>query len=226
MSKVTIRATVHAYLFIVSSVVSRWSLRHFLADLFPIPYKHNVDIHSIVLTLHKAFKSFPSQSKPPAQRSDYALIMSFGWSAGDIAVAIQLVTKIVRALNDAQGSGEDYRRTSSYLASVGIVLGQIRTIIDAQKDETYILEPDDLSNLESVVKPLRTLTEQLMNKIGSFAKFEEKGKSLLQRTALEFSKVRWEFMLKDEVKIIVENIDRQIAIWATFWSMISLKIYL
>ncbi|KAM3070175.1 hypothetical protein ACMFMF_008528 [Clarireedia jacksonii] len=44
--------------------------------------------------------------------------MSFGWSAGDIACAIQVVYNLVQALDDASGAANDYREAVLFLKTL------------------------------------------------------------------------------------------------------------
>ena len=168
-------------------------------------------------------ESFPSQNKPFILEAR-PFTMSFGWSAGDIAASIHLLIKIAKALNDGQGSVKDFRRTSCYLTSTEIVLKQLCTIIKTQEDGIITLTPEELSNLESFIKPLHTLMNQLAAKVEKFAEFEGTGTSLQSRTMREFSKVKWEFMVRGKVKVIVEDMDRQIALWARLLNSISHRI--
>lgn len=139
---------------------------------------------------------------------------------------IGLLVKISKALNDAQGSVEDFRRTAGYLQSVEIVLRQVKVTIETQNDGTTTLTPEDFSSLEGVINPLHALIDQLAAKVDKFAEFEGTEESLYERTVREFSKIKWEFMVKGEFKAIVEGINRQIALWATLWNLMSPKSYM
>ncbi|KAF7940654.1 uncharacterized protein EAE97_006840 [Botrytis byssoidea] len=48
--------------------------------------------------------------------------MSFGWSAGDIAQAISLIVKVVKALDDASGAPDEYRKMAVFLENVNLTL--------------------------------------------------------------------------------------------------------
>ena len=52
--------------------------------------------------------------------------MSFGWSAGDIATAVELLIKVAVALNNSRGSVAKYQETSSYLVSLATILEQLK----------------------------------------------------------------------------------------------------
>ena len=52
--------------------------------------------------------------------------MSFGWSAGDIATAVELLIKVAVALNNSRGSVAKYQETSSYLVSLAAILEQLK----------------------------------------------------------------------------------------------------
>ena len=44
--------------------------------------------------------------------------MSFGWSASDVAMAINTVLKIIKALDGSKGAAKDYRETTAFLRSL------------------------------------------------------------------------------------------------------------
>ncbi|TGO15312.1 hypothetical protein BTUL_0042g00830 [Botrytis tulipae] len=48
--------------------------------------------------------------------------MSFGWSAGDIAQATSLIVKVVKALDDASGAPDEYRKMAVFLENVNLTL--------------------------------------------------------------------------------------------------------
>ncbi|TGO59619.1 hypothetical protein BOTNAR_0159g00180 [Botryotinia narcissicola] len=48
--------------------------------------------------------------------------MSFGWSAGDIAQAISLIVKVIKALDDASGAPDEYRKMAVFLENVNLTL--------------------------------------------------------------------------------------------------------
>ncbi|KAF7939693.1 hypothetical protein EAE99_001498 [Botrytis elliptica] len=48
--------------------------------------------------------------------------MSFGWSAGDIAQAISLIVKVLKALDDASGAPDEYRKMAVFLENVNLTL--------------------------------------------------------------------------------------------------------
>ncbi|TGO60692.1 hypothetical protein BCON_0033g00040 [Botryotinia convoluta] len=48
--------------------------------------------------------------------------MSFGWSAGDIAQAISLIVKVVKALDDGSGAPDEYRKMAVFLENVNLTL--------------------------------------------------------------------------------------------------------
>ncbi|TEY35220.1 hypothetical protein BOTCAL_0594g00040 [Botryotinia calthae] len=52
--------------------------------------------------------------------------MSFGWSAGDIAQAISLIVKVVKALDDGSGAPDEYRKTAVFLESVNLTLKNLQ----------------------------------------------------------------------------------------------------
>jgi hypothetical protein len=53
--------------------------------------------------------------------------MSFGWSAGDIAQAVVIIVKIVKALDSADGAAGDYREAVAFLRNLKHTLEPLQT---------------------------------------------------------------------------------------------------
>lgn len=50
---------------------------------------------------------------PPAQQ--ILVMASFGWSAGDLALAIKIIYEVGNALKDTGGTSSDYQETVAFL---------------------------------------------------------------------------------------------------------------
>lgn len=84
------------------------------------------------------------------------LIMSFGWSAGDIAQAISLIVKVARALDSVDGAASDYREAVSFLASLRRTLEPLQTLSALRIHPSYSVE------IQQVVGKIKDPIEQFL----------------------------------------------------------------
>ncbi|UQC83358.1 uncharacterized protein CLUP02_08853 [Colletotrichum lupini] len=82
--------------------------------------------------------------------------MSFGWSAGDIATALQLVNKVCIALKDAEGSKANYQDATAFLSTLSTTL---RTLKDIQ---TISPHPELLQNMSNHVAHLMKEVDEFL----------------------------------------------------------------
>ncbi|CAD6449854.1 8273535e-754a-47a0-9b0a-d273a0f4e189 [Sclerotinia trifoliorum] len=76
--------------------------------------------------------------------------MSFGWSAGDIAQAISVIFKTVKALDDAEGAPADFRNTVTFFQSVNLTLQRLQSLINTGKRSSY---DDQIRKEVEIIKP-------------------------------------------------------------------------
>jgi len=75
--------------------------------------------------------------------------MSFGWSAGDIVAAIQLLHKATTALKDTGGASSDFQDTTAFLDILSSTLQHLKTL------QTALLDPEIAKNLERLCEQAR-----------------------------------------------------------------------
>ena len=125
--------------------------------------------------------------------------MSFGWSAGDIVAALNLLHKVVLALKDAGGASSDYQDVSSFLNVLTVTLQHLK-----------VLQAAPL-NLD-LAKSLRDLCEQVQGPLTSFCErirtsFErDLGADSTRLKLLTASrKLQWAFSTSKKVKDLRED---------------------
>ncbi|KAI9647472.1 hypothetical protein NHQ30_003857 [Ciborinia camelliae] len=90
--------------------------------------------------------------------------MSFGWSAGDIAQAISLIIKVVKALDDGSGAPDDYRKAAIFLENVNHTLKNLHFFTTLG---TYPSYGDEIRRqVENIRPPLEGFLD-FMNKFES-----------------------------------------------------------
>lgn len=125
--------------------------------------------------------------------------MSFGWSVGDIAKAIDIIVKITKALNSAEGAAKDHREAIAFLKSLTQTLEPLRvfTVLD-----TY---PSYQGQIRDQVAKIKRPIESFLE---SAKKFEQSLGSSTQggRHRHIVPKLRWRFIVSKSVKELKESI--------------------
>jgi hypothetical protein len=126
--------------------------------------------------------------------------MSFGWSAGDIVAALQLLHKVAIALKDSGGASSEYQDVSSFLDILSVTLQHLKALQSAP------LDPE-------LAKNLQQLCEHVQGPISSFC---EHIRSSFERdlgadsTRLKFlttgRKLQWALSTSKKVQTLREKI--------------------
>lgn len=117
--------------------------------------------------------------------------MSFGWSAGDIITALNLIADVVSALRDAGGAAEEYQRTTTELEHLKQALSEVCKLEASEGLETtvYAIQRTALT----CQKPLVDFLESIKGYNASLAKAKTDG---VMKDV--FKKVKWRAMKKAE----------------------------
>src|SRR6187402_478911 len=75
--------------------------------------------------------------------------MSFGWSAGDIVVALKLLYKIGSALKDSGGASSEYQDTHSFLQTLSRTLEHLNAL------QATSFDPDFAKTLQQQCDQIR-----------------------------------------------------------------------
>lgn len=84
--------------------------------------------------------------------------MSFGWSAGDIAFALQILYKVGSALKEAGGASSAYEETTIFLDSLQKMLEHMRIFSSTTFDADKI---DELRNLVAQLRGAVTRCQEI-----------------------------------------------------------------
>lgn len=91
--------------------------------------------------------------------------MSFGWSAGDIFTAVNLLIEIGQALRPANGSLKDHARASAFVAPVKNGLRHLLEYAKEEEGEISTLDPMKTSAFRPTVETLAPLIKQFIGKV-------------------------------------------------------------
>lgn len=149
--------------------------------------------------------------------------MSFGWSAGDIAVAIKLLWRVGKALNDTVGSVKNYRETAACFDAFTGNLHQLQQTIEDHESGRTTLTPDQVTSLVAVVSALEPLVTDLEGRLEKFVGFKPDAthKMLRQWGEHQFKKVKWNFIEEGKVQDLIGKISTQIIALQSFYQNIG-----
>jgi hypothetical protein len=58
------------------------------------------------------------------------MMIAFGWSVGDIAVAVTLIVKVSKAFKDGSGAVADYDKTVAFLDNLKLSLDALKEYVE------------------------------------------------------------------------------------------------
>ncbi|KAI8681094.1 hypothetical protein NCS55_00359800 [Fusarium keratoplasticum] len=105
--------------------------------------------------------------------------MSFGWSAGDVFAASQLLWSLYKALDRKEGAPEHYRRSASTLRTIQFRLRYLREVVGEDTSPDPLTETEEASLLESMDKDdIRYIVVGLKVSVGKLEALVAKGCNL------------------------------------------------
>ena len=132
--------------------------------------------------------------------------MSFGWSAGDIAQAIVVVIKLVRALDDANGAASDYREAVAFLNSLKRTLEPLQTL------SAFKLRPAYSDEIALVVKEIKDPIEKFVALTAKFEPSLGTGTHDGPRYQQMAKKLQWRFVTSKRVDELRTSIESHVGI--------------
>jgi len=87
------------------------------------------------------------------------MVVPFGFSAGDIAMAIQVVVKVAQGLKNSGGSASEYQDIIKYLQSLLLTLQHLETLRSKTKDESIAKAVEALAS--AAQKPMLEFMEDI-----------------------------------------------------------------
>lgn len=131
--------------------------------------------------------------------------MSFGWSAGDIAQAVILITKVAKALDSAEGASRDYREAVTFLSGLN------RTLEPLQAFSALDLYPSYGDEIKQHVGSIRGPIESFLQLVSDFETSLGPGaKTGRHRNAAR--KLQWRFSASKKVEDLRRSIGDQMLI--------------
>ena len=111
--------------------------------------------------------------------------MSFGWSAGDIALAIQLLYKVGTALKEAGGASSAYQEATSFLDSLEATLEHLRLLSSTTIDAAKAVEIR--SQVSQLRRPVTRFLEDVKKYEASLAAASSRGKIASAPRRIQFA---------------------------------------
>lgn len=131
--------------------------------------------------------------------------MSFGWSAGDIVAALQLLHKASVALKDTGGASSDYQDVSSFLNILSVTLQHLNAL------QAVPLDPDLAKNLQQLCEYIQGPLTSFRKRIHSSFQRDLGAESASLKFLATGRKLQWAFSTSKKVKALREKIGEPIA---------------
>lgn len=129
--------------------------------------------------------------------------MSFGWSVGDIAQAITLVVKVVKALDGVDGAGASYREAVAFLTTLK------RTLEPLKSTSALRLSPEYSEEIQEIVDEIKGPIDHFL---GLAAKFEPSLGAQSRHHQHIGRKLQWRFKTSKKVAELRTSIESQLGI--------------
>ncbi|KAH7270920.1 hypothetical protein B0J15DRAFT_483697 [Fusarium solani] len=142
--------------------------------------------------------------------------MSFGWSAGDVFAAAQLLWGLYKALDEKEGAPEHHRRSASTLRTVQFRLRYLSKVVgeDANADplseteEASLLDSADKDDIRYTIVSLKLSVERLEALVakGCGLKLDPAKKKRRRDWPMDqINKLRWYTLNQDEVDGLIQH---------------------
>ena len=138
--------------------------------------------------------------------------MSFGWSAGDIAAGLKLVSQVSEALSSAQGSTKDHQQAMLFCQSFQSALSAVKSfqIAATNAELESIIDNGTIRALEESQVTMKNLYDDLRHRIDRYACLQAKeNEDSMGYLTRQVQKVKWEFFAKEEIQGLREKIVQQ-----------------
>ncbi|KXX75218.1 hypothetical protein MMYC01_207130 [Madurella mycetomatis] len=142
--------------------------------------------------------------------------MSFGWSAGDVLAAAQLLWGLYKALDEASGATDHYRKSASSLRFIQFRLRFLSKVVGEGENHDPLTESEEASLLEAADKEdIRYVVISLKLSVGKLETLVAKGcdmsldpKKRRRRDwpMHQINKLRWYIGKEDEVDGLIDHI--------------------
>ncbi len=147
--------------------------------------------------------------------------MSFGWSIGDIFLAIEVIYEVSEALNSSHGSPQDRNDANKFLSAFNHTINVVQTIYGpnlpqtpggkAQNEDSNVPPPtpQELDSLNTLKELFDSFKEEIKKYDGMNKLPDEKERFFIRRQA---QKIQWHFFAKKTIKDLREKISAQLQI--------------
>lgn len=146
------------------------------------------------------------------------LNVSFGWSAGDIAQAISLIVKIVKALDGVDGAASDYREAVIFLSSLQRTLEALRTLSVLEYSPAH---KDDIEHA------VRKIKDPINKFLALTSKFEPTLGTASHSTHYQHvgKKLQWRFMASKKADELKKSIETNLGILNSLLHRLTMQVY-
>ena len=125
--------------------------------------------------------------------------MSFGWSTGDIAIAIRLIYEVTNALDSSNGAAGDYRDTVLFLKDLKRTLEPLQCFTASDVPSAY--RKDITEQVDHLKQPISEFLQTVAKFDSSLGHNAKKG-----RQHHVFKKLEWYMRVSKKAQALKEKI--------------------
>jgi hypothetical protein len=138
--------------------------------------------------------------------------MSFGWSAGDIFTAVQLLWEIGQALSSAKGSPLDRSQANGFVKPIEAGLTQLREYAQEEEEGLSNFDSKEVSAFRPTVDALKPLAKEFTDKVLEYSGLNEELKRKRDWWKKQYEKLKWHFIEKEDLLQLRNTIQAHFAV--------------
>ncbi|KAH6693383.1 hypothetical protein DL95DRAFT_448687 [Leptodontidium sp. 2 PMI_412] len=152
--------------------------------------------------------------------------MSFGWSAGDIIAAINLLLEITQALNSATGSPSDHKRASSFIAPITNSLQALHSYAAEEEDGLSAsgLNEKKVSTFRPTIEALEPLIKEFTEKVMDYSGLNDDGKRKRDWFKRQYEKLKWHFVEREDLLKLRTTIEAHFAVLGALYPKLIINV--
>jgi len=146
--------------------------------------------------------------------------MSFGWSAGDITVAIKLVHDIYKVLDSCDGAASEYREAVAFLKELTQTLEPLKTFATWNAYPVYGREIT--ARVSFIKTPIENVLQEILRLEPSLGNAAKSGhfRGILPKLNWHFRVSKKVLQLRDQIEShmrILDSLLQRLTLWVINW---------
>lgn len=105
-------------------------------------------------------------------------MIAFGWSAGDLASAVELIVKVAKAFKESGGATDRFQQTQNFLSGFRITTEHLKRYIESHPDGTYTHDlREQVQSIDAPWKAFQSYLEKYEKSLAEYSHRSRLGKA-------------------------------------------------